>query len=302
MTRTALSAYFNFRIENIAARLKEQQEERAKTIQKLKDATKYDSTMELIEKYGGEGTPTHAGRKSTAAGDVGDEAEEGGEHAGHAGGGRKKTGRRSQGAAPGRTSLPPPPTANIQNRPGTPQQPIPESTGPYNMEPGAEFAPNAEYARPPSPGPASDRLQRPPAYPTPAMAPESHWYDRVFDILLGEDETAPKNRIVLICSSCRLVNGQAPPGVKSLSEVGMWRCMSCGSANSEVAEDEGKRIVREVLGQSAPVAVSSVGDHEEKGDVDGEVEGNDEGAGSGQVELDDGPAASVRRRRSAAHA
>lgn len=66
------------------------------------------------------------------------------------------------------------------------------------------------------------------------------------DLLLGEDETASKNRIVLICKQCRLVNGQAPPGTNSLAELGMWKCMACGAMNGEV--DEGKRLVREVLG------------------------------------------------------
>lgn len=64
--------------------------------------------------------------------------------------------------------------------------------------------------------------------------------------MLGEDETAPKNRIVLICHKCRLVNGQAPPGVKNVAEVGAWRCMGCGAINGEM--DEGKKIIQEVLG------------------------------------------------------
>ncbi|KAJ6782675.1 hypothetical protein PWT90_02437 [Aphanocladium album] len=54
LLRKLVGAYFNFRTESLGKRLKDQTEERAKTIQKLKDATKYDSTMELIEKYGGE--------------------------------------------------------------------------------------------------------------------------------------------------------------------------------------------------------------------------------------------------------
>lgn len=64
--------------------------------------------------------------------------------------------------------------------------------------------------------------------------------------MLGDDETAPKNRIVLICARCRLVNGQAPPGTKALSELGQWKCMGCGVLNGEM--DEGKKIMREVTG------------------------------------------------------
>ena len=64
------------------------------------------------------------------------------------------------------------------------------------------------------------------------------------DLLLGEDETLPKNRLALICSNCRLVNGQAPPGVKTLDEVGKWRCGSCGSWNGE--ESEAKKMLEAI--------------------------------------------------------
>ena len=64
-------------------------------------------------------------------------------------------------------------------------------------------------------------------------------------MLLGEDEMAPRNRIVLICSRCRLVNGQAPPGTKSLCELGTWKCMACGTANNEV--DKRREMLRELM-------------------------------------------------------
>lgn len=80
------------------------------------------------------------------------------------------------------------------------------------------------------------------------VSPQTHWYDRIMDLLLGEDETASKNRIVLICKHCRLVNGQAPPDTNSLGDLGVWKCMACASMNGE--ENEGKRIVKEVLGQT----------------------------------------------------
>src|SRR5690348_6947213 len=41
--RTAVTTFFSFRIGTLSSRLKDQQTERAKTIQKLKDATKYDT-------------------------------------------------------------------------------------------------------------------------------------------------------------------------------------------------------------------------------------------------------------------
>lgn len=66
--------------------------------------------------------------------------------------------------------------------------------------------------------------------------PGKRWLDRVFDVLLGEDETLPVNRIVLICQSCRLVNGQAPPGVNSLASLGIWKCIGCHSINGKEVE------------------------------------------------------------------
>lgn len=233
--------------------------------------------MELIEKYGGaEGKPGR-GKKKGAAGEDGGEGQDG-EHP------KEKKGRHSPGM-PGRTTMAPPPTANIQRRsdgsPMTPQPPLEQSP----LEPGAEFAPNAEYNQPPPQSHHSYPFPQPPA---PPMAPESHWYDRIFDVLLGEDETAPKNRIVLICRACRLVNGQAPPGAKSLADVGTWRCMACGAPNGEVAEDEGQRIVREVLGEKQTAEAADGAN----GEKDASESSSDDDAGT-----DDGPAASVKKRR-----
>ncbi|KAG8413835.1 hypothetical protein J3458_012325 [Metarhizium acridum] len=163
VARAVISAYFNFRIDSQATRLKGYQDERANTIQKLKDATKYDSTMELIEKYGGE-------RKKRDEKDAQEDNKQDRD---------KEAKRPAPPSGTGRTHFPPPPTANI--------------------------------VRP-------DARQLPP----PAPQVQQHEAD------------------------AELVNGQAPPGTKSLAEVGMWRCMGCGKTNGEV--DEGKRIVEEVLG------------------------------------------------------
>lgn len=252
------------RIESLATRLKDQQAERTKTIQKLKDATRYDSTLELLEKYGGGEAKPKSKKKITddAAGD----------------GSKKSPGRqqRQNAGTPNRTTMPPPPTANIQRQnlspsnQGTPQQ---LGTGPYNtpqqqrqhipspnqqrMDATAEFSPNAYDAARPAPPFAPGQYE--------PAGPQNHWYDRIMDLLLGEDETAPKNRIVLVCKHCRLVNGQAPPGTTSLSELGIWKCMACGAMNGEL--DEGKRLVKEVLGQQVQ---EKHGDSTDGGVEDGE--------------------------------
>ncbi|OAQ58833.1 protein lunapark [Pochonia chlamydosporia 170] len=250
-TRTLITTYFTFRIDSLTTRLKAHQQERANTIQKLKDATKYDSTMELIEKYGGENKPKP--KKNEPKEDS------------------PKDAKKHPQPQPGRTNLPPPPTANIVRPEAQQQQQKQEQ---QNAEVGAEFAPNA-FTHPPPPPPRTNNQY---------MTPETHWYDRIFDVLLGEDETAAKNRFALICDSCRLVNGQAPPGTKSLGEVGMWRCMGCGATNGEV--DEGKRIIEEVLAKSGEEDPIEEVDEEEPDEVA-------TGTGTGT----DSPADSVKARR-----
>ncbi|KFG85679.1 hypothetical protein MANI_114507 [Metarhizium anisopliae] len=263
VARALISAYFNFRIDSLATRLKGYQNERANTIQKLKDATKYDSTMELIEKYGGE-------KKKRDKKDTQEDKQDQ----------DKKAKRSPPPSGTGRTNLPPPPTANIV-RPDAQQQQPPQPPPPpaQQHEGDAEFAPNA-YVSPPPPR-------------TQYMDPETHWYDRIFDVLLGEDETAAKNRLALICESCRLVNGQAPPGTKSLAEVGMWRCMGCGKTNGQV--DEGKRIVEEVLqarGQDGAEAEPEAANDAEESESE-----NENGAGAKvKVTGSQGPAGSVKAR------
>jgi hypothetical protein len=236
LVRTIITTFYEYRIQRLAARLKELQEERAKTIQKLKDATKWDSTLELLQKYGdAEHKPKKGPKAAEEAEDVDKTAQP----------------KNQQQGLPDRINMPPPPTANIQRPPMSgPNSPQPPSQSRFgapahnppirhpDMGASAEFAPNAFDGKIP---PVAAHY--PPAAPAPV---ESHWYDRILDALLGEDETAAKNRIVLICSQCRLVNGQAPPGTKALSELGMWRCMACGAMNGEI--DETKRIVAEVLG------------------------------------------------------
>ncbi|RCI16523.1 hypothetical protein L249_1686 [Ophiocordyceps polyrhachis-furcata BCC 54312] len=269
-TRALITTLFGFRTDRLAHRLRDQLETRAKTIQKLKDATKYDSTMELIEKYGG---PNRPRSRTAVESDSDSEA------------------KSTTATAPNRTSMPPPLTANIPRshnhhdarirpRPSTPplQQQQPQSS------PGAEFAPNA----------FSSHV----SYAQPAVSDSRHWYDRIFDVLLGEDEAAPKNRIALICQSCRLVNGQAPPGTKSLAELGSWRCMACGALNDEAASVLGDGLDRDdpSTGSRLRPATSDKTTSADEDDDNAAAKGTDKdttenpGAGSG-------PATGVRSRR-----
>jgi hypothetical protein len=224
LVRTAIASYYTYRIDTVSSRLEEQQTERTKTIDKLKAATKYNSTQQLLEKYGGAPPPIPKPKtKGQSPAEMPKKATDN----------------------PLKTNSVPPPTANIQrnqtpsSQPSTPQAiraNAPQIIAPIirqqiMQQPGqAEFAPNA------FPGT--------PQYDQGDVNTGGNWYDRILDLLLGDDETSPKNRMVLICKHCRLVNGQAPPGVKRMEELGKWRCIACGGWNGEV--DEGTKIVAEI--------------------------------------------------------
>ncbi|KAH6616442.1 hypothetical protein C7974DRAFT_365757 [Boeremia exigua] len=222
VVRYALTGYFDYRIANTDAYVAKLNKERDATIARLKEATKYNSTQQLLEKYGAspkqDPAPSPTPQKPAAS-------------------------PNPQPHSP-RTGIAPPPTANIQrspnpqNHPPTPQRlsPAPPHSPPspaISAAPTEEFAPNAFPAAPKPYPPAT------PSFTTP------HWYDRILDALLGEDETQAKNRLALICTQCRLVNGQAPPGARSAADVGRWRCGACRAWNGvEKRGDEVEELVR----------------------------------------------------------
>ena len=232
LIRLGLRTYYDYRISSLQTSLDEQQMRRDSTIEKLKTATKYNTTQDLLKKYGG----TPAAKPKPAAGPT-----------------PKLDQRRNDVSVPkdGRTTVVPPPTANIPNNHDLNSQlnasqsltsqsvrPLahtnhsnltaaqPQVLRPTTRQDSfAQFAPNAFSATP--------------QYVN--AKGSSRWYDRIMDVLLGEDETLPRARLALICSNCRLVNGQAPPGIKRLEDLGRWRCGGCGSTNGE--EDEARKVV-----------------------------------------------------------
>ncbi|KAL8804762.1 MAG: hypothetical protein Q9182_002354 [Xanthomendoza sp. 2 TL-2023] len=239
LVRTAIQTAYNFRIAKVQAQSDGLQKQRDTTIEKLKAATKYNTTQELLQKYGG--TPQS---KEKSARDSS----------------QQNNPRKTNAPAAGqvRTGFVPPPTANIPGRnqpislPGTPQNATPSSrdkyaqNGPFSasaavapwqkssspVDPSANFAPNAFSAAP--------------QYAQPGQGPK--WYDRLMDVILGEDETLPRNRLALICHHCRLVNGQAPPGVQTLDAVGKWRCAGCNTMNGH--ENEGVKLLEKIKEQA----------------------------------------------------
>lgn len=239
VVRLALTTFYDYRITNIQAYLDTLQKQRDKTIDKLKAATKYNTTQQLLEKYGGS-PPTKPGTEVAS---------------------KNKSSPisvNSNSHKVGRTGYAPPPTANIPGRmiaasvPNTPHRVAP-SISPTGVTPPLTAAAASAPWQHSSSHLAADTAEfAPNAFPTtsqyvPVAAGGPKWYDRIMDVLLGDDESLPKNRLVLICKTCRLVNGQAPPGVKSLEDVGKWRCSSCGTMNGE--ESEAKKLVAELKEQ-----------------------------------------------------
>lgn len=278
--RTALDAYYNYRIANSQNHLNTLNGQRDQAIKRLKSATKYDSTQQLLEKYGGsppvkkqQQQQQQPESKAKRQSDIGP-------------GGRTNLSQA-------RTGFAPPPTANIPSRQPPPPIPPPQdaprppvgltldASTPNQNAPGEEFAPNAfspTFSRPPPP-------REPSQYDT--QGPK--WYDRIMDVVLGEDETQAKNRIALICQSCRLVNGQAPPGTRTLEEVGKWRCSACHAMNG--VESEEKKILKQI----AADPVSSVDTDEAAQDEISKHEDEDEDEHLQDDDDDDSPPAASTR-------
>ncbi|KAI9769981.1 MAG: hypothetical protein M1840_003692 [Geoglossum simile] len=234
-----LTAYYNYRISNVTSRLQGLHKERESTIEKLKTATKYDSTQQLLEKYGS--TPHKVPQASSPP----ENKQRPGPH--HLSEGPDSQGQR-------RLPLVPPATANIPRNPPIPQgeplginSPGKRSISQYQESPSTAIRPEHALLEP---GPPEFS---PNAFPTPSQTTagypdEPRWYDRILDLLLGEDETLPRNRLALVCAHCRLVNGQAPPGIKRLEDLGKWRCGGCQGWNG--MEEETKKIIAEARGQA----------------------------------------------------
>ncbi|KAF2871868.1 hypothetical protein BDV95DRAFT_594164 [Massariosphaeria phaeospora] len=217
LVRTSLTTYYDYRISNTELYLKNLNKARDTAIERLKEATKYNSTQQLLEKYSSSPKGKPSGSPTPQ---------------------KQSQGPQKQAAAPGsRTTMAPPPTANIQRPPqqqlkpqrstsalSSPQDSSLALALPSTEDLEAEFAPNA-FEKP--------GLTRQYSTSATSTSTQTHWYDRILDALLGEDETQPKNRLALICSDCRLVNGQAPPGVRTIEDIGRWRCGGCGAWNGK---------------------------------------------------------------------
>ncbi len=234
--RRVLALYFDWQIARRQGYLDRLVKERDQKIAQLKKATRYDTTQELLNKYGGVTPRTQSGEKQGTK--------------------RKVATPKPLGSQQQRTGIPPPPTANLPgrspqlgSRPSTPARQTPNANSPPpSAMARSSLSASASYElSPDEPGFAPNAFSLPPSSSAYAPDQQHRWYDRILDVMLGEDETLAKNRLALICANCRLVNGQAPPGIRTLEEVGRWRCGSCGAWNGiEKIEHEVGRMVQEM--------------------------------------------------------
>ena len=238
LVRLGLTSYYDYRTSTLQGQLNALQKQRDTVINRLKAATKYNTTQQLLEKYGGTPSKTKSAGTFTS---------------------KPTPSQGTDTSKERRGDFIPPPTANIPrgsvgtSLPNTPLRSTSSSTHQSHTPPFSAAAATAPWQSPSSPAEttaefAPNAFSSVPQYAQ--ITDGSRWYDRLMDVLLGEDETLPKNRLTLICKQCRLVNGQAPPGAKSLQDVGTWRCSGCGRMNGE--ENETKKIVAEAQGRVAP--------------------------------------------------
>ncbi|RPA83616.1 hypothetical protein BJ508DRAFT_413292 [Ascobolus immersus RN42] len=245
--RRSLNFVFEYQINNAETSLEALKDEQKETIEKLKEATKFSSTQAILEKYGNLDSKSIAAAVAEA-----DNRQHSQQQT------PRKQGIQSQQNTPFKTPLKTP-QQNLTEGPGntpitgapTPQQLAVQAALAATPQgtPGSKIA--SEYSTPQqgptpqqplgSPLPPHQQQQQP-LYPTapPLIVEESstpHWYDRILDLLVGEDETSAKARYALICQNCRMVNGLAPPGTADPAEVEKWGCARCGFWN-------GKEIVR----------------------------------------------------------
>ena len=96
----------------------------------------------------------------------------------------------------------------------------------------------------------SEQLQPPfqprpdqPPLPLPRQTEHKTPFDRILDLLVGEDENSPMSREALICGHCGNHNGLAPKGEVALSV--RYLCPRCGNWNGKASENQELSVDRE---------------------------------------------------------
>ncbi|KKA22307.1 hypothetical protein T310_3637 [Rasamsonia emersonii CBS 393.64] len=211
--RAVASKFFEYRISKTQNQLDELHKQRDETIEKLKIATKYNSTQQLLEKYGGES------QKTTPSKSGGDSK------------GKETESKAGTPQMAGRTGIAPPPTANIR-RPPNESTPVhsPPAAKPSRSLTAISSKTDSRDLRRPLMNLALHRM----------LSPQLRSITRVPAGMTGSWMSC--------LARTRRSRGTAPPGMKSLEELGRWRCGGCGAWNG--VESETNKVLADIKSQS----------------------------------------------------
>ncbi|KAJ5773734.1 hypothetical protein N7457_008630 [Penicillium paradoxum] len=214
---------FEYRISRIQQHLDDYNKQREETIEKLKIATKYNSTQQLLEKYGGGSPKPSPGPKAD--------------------GDKRQPPQEQQHAA--RTGLPPPPTANIRPRSFSSLPPTTQPF-PYSPSPPLELAqgghqPQQQQQYPPSPFPPSTTHR--PIWLCAKRIP-SKWGIHRTTTLAPPGIKTPEELGRWRCGSCRAWNGVESEATRiltslrqnSVSAERTWEPVSPADADNQSSE------------------------------------------------------------------
>ncbi|ANB13663.1 hypothetical protein AWJ20_4605 [Sugiyamaella lignohabitans] len=99
---------------------------------------------------------------------------------------------------------------------------------------------------------------------------EPKWYDRILDLLVGEDEQSPNSRYALICQNCRMHNGLCQFGEKPQFVV--YYCPHCGMQNGEEEHPEDDPKESKEAGRQNVKADEGRSEQESTKKVDAEID------------------------------
>lgn len=199
VVRYCVKSVFDYLMNSNSEYIKTLQAEQEKLIEDLKQKTNFYSTQALLDRFDGRvAHPPPRKKSGTGAPQVEEEDESI----------KKQPMVTPEGASTEFTFNSP-----VQDQPRTPS-PNPN--------------PNLQQSNTPN---QSQQLFQPQLQPVHAVPYQPQWYDRILDMIAGEDEYSPKTRYALICYNCHNHNGLAPPG--QLPEYTIYICPHCGKENGK---------------------------------------------------------------------
>ncbi|CAN6604014.1 hypothetical protein TRVA0_002S03532 [Trichomonascus vanleenenianus] len=220
LVRRVVTAFFNWLISSNEEHLKKLKAEQSDKIEELKRKTNFYSTQALINRFDVNSKPRVVHPPQRQGPNSPPPQRQG-----------SNRGSPSLGSAgtSGSGQFTPPVGLSGEFKPELP-----------NLKPDALSSPSSNDVSRNSPGTS---VATGSTLASPAMIPQAglevvhsvpyqpQWYDKIIDLIAGEDEYSPKNRYALICENCRNHNGLAQPG--ELPQHVVYICPRCGVQNGK---------------------------------------------------------------------